>query len=94
MSRRLAEQLELTEEQKPKVDEIMQEAMSLRRALMESMRSGELTREEAMERMRDIQESTTTKLAGVLTEEQMERYRQMMERMRGGFGRRRGGGDR
>ncbi len=88
MNQRLAERLELTEEQKPKFEAIMEDATTKRRALMQSMRNEEIDREAAMEQMREIQEAATASLAEVLTEEQMTRYRDMMERMRG----RRGGG--
>jgi hypothetical protein len=85
---RLAERLELSEEQKPGVAKVFEEMMQARRELMQSIRDGELSREEAGPRMQEIGEMTEAKLSEILSAEQMETYREMMQGMR----RRAGGG--
>jgi Spy/CpxP family protein refolding chaperone len=85
---RMAEQLELTDDQKPKVNAILQDAMTKQRELFQQMRDGSLPREEARGKMQEIREATMSKLSEVLTEEQLARYREMGQR----GGRRRGGG--
>ncbi len=78
---RMAEVLELTDEQRVEVDEIMNEARRQREAAMSELGSG-ATREERMERMRIIRDDTRSKLSEVLTDEQMNKLDTMREQHR------------
>jgi len=82
-AQRLAEQLSLTEEQKPKVAAIMQEQGEKMRALFQDQ-SG--SREERAAKMRELNEATTAKLKGVLNAEQMAKYEKARAEMAGRFG--------
>jgi len=86
---RLAKELALTEEQKPKVKAIFEDLSRKRREMAQAMRSGEIPREDFRARWEEIQGATTEALRGVLTEEQMTRYEDYIRRRRGpGEGRR------
>jgi periplasmic protein CpxP/Spy len=89
---RLTEQLKLTDDQKTKVTAVLEENMKVRGALMESVRSGDIPREEMRERWQALQAEMNKKMAEILTEEQVTKYREMMERGRGRGGRRGPGG--
>jgi len=76
----LAEQLGLTEEQKPKVQAVMQDAGEKRKALRDDTA---LTPEQRREKMQSIQEETKTKLKGILTPEQMTKFEELAKNRRG-----------
>ncbi len=78
---RLAEALELTDEQRIEVDEIMNEARRQREAAMTEVGS-DASRAQRMERMRIIRDDTRSKLSEVLTEEQMTKLDKMREQHR------------
>jgi Spy/CpxP family protein refolding chaperone len=78
---RMAEALELTDEQRVEVDEIMNEARRQREAAMTELGSG-ATRAERMERMRIIRDDTRSKLSEVLSDEQLKKMDTMRERHR------------
>lgn len=86
-SQRLLEGLNLTDEQKPKVEAIMKEQGEKMRALFQDQ-SG--SREERGTKMRELGEATNAKLKEVLTKEQMEKYAkarsEAMSRFGGGPG--------
>lgn len=71
---RFLENLNLTEEQKPKVQAIMKE----QREALQTARDKQATREE----MKAIQAQTNEKLKGVLTEEQMKKVENARGKMR------------
>lgn len=71
---RFLENLNLSEEQKPKVQAIMKE----QREAMQAAREKQATREE----MKAIQEQTHEKLKGVLTDEQMKKVDSARGKMR------------
>ncbi|WP_423925457.1 hypothetical protein [Candidatus Palauibacter sp.] len=71
----LTERLELDEEQVVKVREILQAQVESRRERFQGVR-GSMDRDAMMAMMREMQEETETRLAEVLTDEQMEKYRE------------------
>jgi hypothetical protein len=78
---RMAEVLQLSDEQRVEVDEIMNEARRQREAAMAEL-GEDATRAQRMERMRIIRDDTHSKLAEVLTDEQMKTMETMRERHR------------
>lgn len=78
---RFAEALELTDEQRVEVDEIMNEARRQREAAMTEAGS-DASKAQRMERMRIIRDDTHSKLSEVLTDEQMTKLDTMRERHR------------
>jgi rRNA maturation endonuclease Nob1 len=88
----LKEQLELTDEQVPKVREILEASMKANMEIREKhgFTPGEPPSQEAIEAMGKVRRETNEKMGKVLTEAQMEKY-QKIQRERGmGFGK--GGG--
>lgn len=78
---RMAEALQLSDEQRIEVDEIMNEARRQREAAMAEL-GEDATRAERMERMRIIRDDTHSKLSEVLTDEQMKTMETLRERHR------------
>jgi protein CpxP len=76
----IAEQLNLTAEQKPKVEVIMKEAGEKRRALREDT---SLTPEQKREKGQAIQQATTAKMKEVLTAEQFAKFEELTKNRRG-----------
>ena len=81
----IAKALDLTDEQKPKVEAIMKAAGEKRKALRED---SELSQEDKRAKGKAIQEDTTAKIKAVLTPEQFAKF----EKMPMGRGRPPGGG--
>jgi periplasmic protein CpxP/Spy len=73
----IAKQLDLTDDQKPKVQEIMKSAMDKGRALREDT---SLTSEEKKEKTKAIKEDMATQLKAVLTPEQFAKWQEMSKR--------------
>lgn len=78
----LTELLELDEEQATKVREILAAQAEIRRERFQGMTRGSMDRGAIMEMMQKLQEETETKLAEVLTEEQMDKYREFVAQQR------------
>ena len=70
----IAKQLDLTEDQKPKVDAIMKSATEKGRTLREDT---SLTPEEKKTKAKAIREDTATQLKAVLTPEQFTKWQEM-----------------
>lgn len=77
----LARALDLTAEQKPKVDAIMKGSMEKRRALREDTA---LTPEDKRAKMKSIQEDTTAQMKAVLTPEQFAKFEKLTRGRRNG----------
>jgi Spy/CpxP family protein refolding chaperone len=77
---RLAEQLNLTDDQKPKVKEILANQMQQMRDLRQD---DSLSADDRRAKMKSIREDTNTKLKGVLTADQFQKWQEMQSRMRG-----------
>lgn len=77
---RLANRLNLTDEQKPKVQAIFESQHKQMRALRQDQ---SLSRAERMAKMRTIHQATITKLKGVLTVDQFQKFREMRPMMGG-----------
>jgi periplasmic protein CpxP/Spy len=73
----IAKQLDLTDDQKPKVQEIMKSAMDKGRAVREDT---SLTSEEKKEKAKAIKEDMATQLKAVLTPEQFAKWQEMSKR--------------
>lgn len=81
----LMAQLELSDEQAPKVAEILSAALDVRIEMIEEIRSGEGRRQGMREKMAEINDETEASLADVLSEDQMEKYNKILaERPRRG----------
>ncbi|MCH8123048.1 MAG: hypothetical protein IH853_08005 [Bacteroidetes bacterium] len=81
----LMAQLELSDEQAPKVAEILSAALDVRIEMIEEIRSGEGRRQGMREKMAEINDETEATLADVLSEDQMEKYNKILaERPRRG----------
>lgn len=76
-NKELAQELALTEEQTPKFMEIMTAAVDERIEMFAEMRGGGGDRQGIREKMAALDEETTEKLAEVLTEEQMKKYKEI-----------------
>jgi periplasmic protein CpxP/Spy len=70
----IAKQLDLTDDQKPKVQEIMKSAMDKGRALREDT---SLTSQEKNDKAKAIKEETATQLKAVLTPEQFTKWQEL-----------------
>jgi periplasmic protein CpxP/Spy len=73
----LAEQLDLTDDQKPKVDAIMKGVMEKNRAVREDT---SLTPEEKKAKAKAIREESATQMKAVLTPEQFTKWQEMSKR--------------
>lgn len=85
MRAQLIERLELTEEQSPKVEAILEAAREERRTIMGDARWRSLPRSERKEKreqMKNVAKKVRDKLAGVLTVEQMKTYETTIEEFR------------
>jgi Spy/CpxP family protein refolding chaperone len=91
----LLDELDLSEEQRAKIDEILADAQKERESLRDELR--QLEPRERRERMQQHMESLREKINAELTEEQRaaleEKTQQQQERWRERMGRRGGGGD-
>ena len=74
----LMAQLELSDEQTPKVAEILSAALDVRIEMIEEIRSGEGRRQGMREKMAEINDETEATLADVLSEDQMEKYNKIL----------------
>jgi Spy/CpxP family protein refolding chaperone len=77
---RIAEQLNLTDDQKPKVKAIFDDQQEQMRGLWQDQ---DMSREDRMAKMKSIREDTDTKLKAVLTAEQFQKLQEMRPRMGG-----------
>lgn len=77
----LTERLTLDEEQATKVREILQAQTETRRERFQGAR-GSGDRNAMMQLMQELQEETETQLAEVLSDEQMEKYREYVAELR------------
>ncbi len=77
----IAQRLNLTDDQKPKVKEILdgQQATNARFVA----ENQDLSREDRMAKMKSIREDTDAKMKAVLTADQFEQWQKMEARMRG-----------
>jgi periplasmic protein CpxP/Spy len=85
---RMAQQLKLTDEQKTKLQPIVQEQSTKLRELRQDT---SLTTEQRREKSREVREHFTAKIKPILTAEQFEQYKKMGQQG-GGRGSRAGGG--
>jgi len=76
----LAKALDLTDEQKPKVEAIQKGAAEKRKALREDTT---LSQEDKRAKAKAIQEDTATQMKAVLTPEQFAKWEKMSQGMRG-----------
>ena len=76
----IAQRLNLTEDQKPKVKAILDEQRQKMRDLRDNQ---DLSREDRMAQMQSIRKDTDEKLKGVLTADQFKQWQEMESRMRG-----------
>ncbi len=77
----LTERLTLDDEQATKVREILQAQTEIRRERLQGVR-GSGDRNAVMQLMQKLQEETETSLAEVLSDEQMEKYREYVAELR------------
>jgi len=75
----LIEQLELSDDQTPKVDEILATALDARIEMMEEMSGGGSRPEGMREKMTAITAETLEKMTEVLTDDQLEAYKKILE---------------
>ena len=75
----LIEQLELSDDQTPKVDEILATALDARIEMMEEMSGGGSRPEGMREKMAAITAETLEKMTEVLTDDQLEAYKKILE---------------
>jgi Spy/CpxP family protein refolding chaperone len=77
----VAQRLNLTDDQKPKVKAILEEMGQKMRDLRQQ--GQDMSREDRMAKMKSIREETDTKMKAVLTEDQFKQWQEMESRMRG-----------
>jgi periplasmic protein CpxP/Spy len=77
----IAQRLNLTDDQKPKVKEILDGQRQQMRDLWQQ--GQDMSREDRMAKMKSIRENTDAKLKAVLTSVQFEQWQKMESRMRG-----------
>jgi len=75
----IAERLKLTDEQKPKVQAILDDQREQMRGLWQDQ---DLSREDRMAKMKSLREGTDAKLKVVLTADQYDQWQKMETRMR------------
>ena len=81
----LMAELELSDKQALKVEEILVSALESRIEMIEEVRSGGGQRDGIREKMGELNEDTAAKLAEILSEDQMEKYNKILsERPRRG----------
>jgi periplasmic protein CpxP/Spy len=76
---RIAERLNLTDDQKPRVKAILDDQREQMRGIWQDQ---DLSREDRMAKMKSIHEATDAKLKAVLTADQYDQWRKMESRMR------------
>jgi Spy/CpxP family protein refolding chaperone len=76
----IAKELDLTDAQKPKFQEIMKGSMDKRKALRDDT---SLTQEDRKAKMKEIQEDTATQMKALLTPEQFTKWQELSKKMRG-----------
>ncbi|MGH7993189.1 MAG: hypothetical protein ACREDQ_06715 [Limisphaerales bacterium] len=76
----IAQQLNLTDDQKPKVKEILD---GQRQQMRDLRQDQDMSREDRMAKMKSIREDTDAKLKAVLTADQFGQWQKMESRMRG-----------
>jgi periplasmic protein CpxP/Spy len=74
----IAKALDLTDDQKPKVKEIMKDAAEKRKAVRED---DSLSADDKKTKMKAIQDDTTAKMKAVLTPDQFTKYQAMTKKM-------------
>ncbi len=77
----IAQRLNLTEDQKPKVKEILEGQRQQMRGVWQQGQN--MSREDRMAKMKSIRKDTGAKLKAVLTADQFEQWQKMQSRMRG-----------
>ena len=77
---RIAETLGLSDEQREKFGPAYEEFTKKQKALRDQTRSGELDREEARERQKELRKERDAKLKEILTEEQYKKFQQHTKR--------------
>jgi hypothetical protein len=77
---RLSELLGLSEEQSPQFKAIVEDYYEQQAGLAQSVRAGEIKASDAGRRVAELRNELETKLASLLTEEQMKLYREKMPR--------------
>jgi hypothetical protein len=73
----LAQRLNLTADQKAKVQPIMDDERQKMHQLFMDARNGAMTRDERMAKMKEIREATTAQLKPILTDEQFQKWQSM-----------------
>ena len=76
---RIAEQLKLTDDQKPKVKAILEDQ---RKKMGELRQDTSLSPEDRMAKMKTIRENTATQMKAVLTADQFQKWQDMQSQMR------------
>ncbi|HKW30571.1 MAG TPA: hypothetical protein VJT54_14640 [Verrucomicrobiae bacterium] len=76
----IAQRLNLTDDQKPKVKEILD---GQRQQMRDLFQNQDMSREDRMAKMKTVREDTDAKLKAVLTSDQFEQWQKMESRMRG-----------
>lgn len=79
MGQRMAEELNLTDEQKPKVQEIM---AAQRQKMQELRQDTSLSQEQRQEKMKAIRDDQDKKMKEILKPDQFEKWQKMREQMR------------
>ena len=76
---RIAEQLSLTDDQKPKVKAILEDQ---RKEMGDLRQDTSLSREDKMAKAKNIREGTDVKLKAILTADQFQKWQAMQSQMR------------
>lgn len=77
------EKLNLTADQKAKVKALTEKGAAKRKDLMESVKAGKITKEEAKSQMKEMMKTQMEGLKSILTKEQMAELMKMMKEARG-----------
>ena len=78
---RMTTQLNLTDEQKPKVEAVLKESAKKRQEIFSD---SSFDRSQMREKMQPIMEEQNKKLKAILTDEQYKKYEEMQQRMKKG----------
>lgn len=78
----LVRALNLTDEQKAKVQPIMDEQFQKMQQLREDFQDGTVTRDQIMAKREEIREATTAQLKSVLTDQQFQKWEMMSQHRR------------
>ena len=79
---RMAEQLNLTEDQKPKVQSIIRAQMEKIRNLRQDPNFASMSQEDRRAKMKVIQEDAAKQMKAVLTADQFQKWQEMQSQMR------------